>query len=372
MEACETLIVGGGPGGSSCAWSLRRAGMDVLVMDAARFPRDKTCAGWITPQVLADLQLDVDDYRQGRVFQPITGFRTGLIDGPCEVATRYGRPVSFGIRRCEFDHYLLERSGARLQLGTPVRRIRRDGDFWVVNERVRSRMLVGAGGHFCPVARWLNPRPDAVPLVVAQEAEFPVHEGQAGAGSYAIDACEPELYFCADLKGYGWCFRKEGFVNLGIGRLGGISLPRTFARFVAFLKRRRRIPESASWHPRGHAYLVSEPPCRTLTGPGVLLLGDAAGLACPQSGEGIGPAIRSGLLAASTILDEAGGACSMERLEPYERRLRAWFGAPRISTLVGRVLPAGLAARSAPSLLGSAWFTRHVVLDRWFLHASRG
>ena len=79
MDMCDVLIIGGGPAGSSCAWKLRQAGLDVIVMDRATFPRDKVCAGWITPQVLADAGIDVDDYRRERTFQPITGFRTGLL-----------------------------------------------------------------------------------------------------------------------------------------------------------------------------------------------------------------------------------------------------------------------------------------------------
>ena len=79
MDTCDVLVVGGGPAGSSCARRLGEAGLDVVVMDRARFPRDKVCAGWITPQVIDALHLDCDDYRDGRTLQPITGFRTGLI-----------------------------------------------------------------------------------------------------------------------------------------------------------------------------------------------------------------------------------------------------------------------------------------------------
>src|SRR5262245_66288939 len=171
MRSCDALIVGGGPAGSSCAGRLRRAGLDVIVMDRAAFPRDKVCAGWITPQVVADLALELDDYRQGRTLQPITGFRNGLIGGAGEGETRYRHVVSYGIRRCEFDHYLLERSTAQLVLATAVASMRRDGAGWIVNERIRTPLLVGAGGHFCPVARLLNPDPQPASMVVAQEAE---------------------------------------------------------------------------------------------------------------------------------------------------------------------------------------------------------
>jgi flavin-dependent dehydrogenase len=105
-----------GLAGSSCATLLRAAGLDVVVMDRQTFPRDKVCAGWITPAVIQTLQLDVDDYRSSRVLQPITGFVTGM-EGRRPRVIDYGRVVSYGIRRCEFDHYLLKRSGARLWLG---------------------------------------------------------------------------------------------------------------------------------------------------------------------------------------------------------------------------------------------------------------
>ena len=55
MHSCDVLIVGGGPAGSTCAWQLVRAGLDVLVMDKHIFPRDKVCAGWITPAVIESL-----------------------------------------------------------------------------------------------------------------------------------------------------------------------------------------------------------------------------------------------------------------------------------------------------------------------------
>src|SRR5947207_1707645 len=102
MVMCDALIVGGGPAGSTCAWQLRQAGLDVMVADAATFPRDKVCAGWITPQAVTALHLDAHAYAMSRTWQPFNGFRVGMIDGHAEAAVTYDRPVSFGIRRCEF------------------------------------------------------------------------------------------------------------------------------------------------------------------------------------------------------------------------------------------------------------------------------
>jgi flavin-dependent dehydrogenase len=366
METCDALIVGGGPAGSTCAWKLRQAGLDVLVIDVAPFPRDKVCAGWITPQVVTELSLDTGLYRQGRTFQPITGFRVGVIGGDREVETAYGRPVSFGIRRCEFDHYLLARSNSRSNLGAPVSTIRRSGGHWIVNDTIRTPMLVGAGGQFCPVARWINGPMNARPLVVAQETEFPIDS--IASESVAFDPEMPELYFCRDLKGYGWCFRKQEHLNVGLGRLDRRSLPGATSEFVAFLKMRGKLPPRSSWRWRGHAYSLYDSPHRRIVDTGVLLVGDAAGLAYPQSGEGIRPSIESGLLAAATIVG-ANGHYIRSRLEPYEERFQARFGTGRLSRALSRIVPASTGIFLAKRLLDVPAFVRHVVLDRWFLRA---
>ena len=362
MEHCDVLVVGGGPAGSTCAWTLRRAGADVLVVDQATFPRDKVCAGWITPPVVDTLQLDIDAYRTERTFQPIRAFRTGVIGSADAVRTQYEEVVSYGIRRCEFDDYLLRRSGARLRLGTAVKTLVRQDGRWLVNGDISAAVVVGAGGHFCPIGRMVNGQPSQAALVRAQEAEFPIPDGDAGA--FEIDAVEPELYFSADLRGYGWCFRKQGYMNIGIGRLGHDPLPKAYADFIAFLQNRGRVPATTAWRPRGHAYLLYARQSRRVVDDRLLLIGDAAGLAVPQSGEGIRPAIESGVMAAETLI-AASGEYSEATLQGYERRLRARSAA----AVKGTPAPAidRLAERLGRWLLGRPWFVRRVVLDRWFL-----
>jgi menaquinone-9 beta-reductase len=366
MTNCDVLIVGGGPAGSSCAWRLARGGLDVVVLDRARFPRDKVCAGWVTPAALRALEVDPDRYAEGRTLQPITGFRTSVM-GTGEVLTRYTRPVSFGIRRCEFDEYLLRRSGARLQTGVPLTDLRRlPGDEgWVANGSVRARVLVGAGGHFCPVARRLGGRAPE-PIVAAQEIELGLDERDEAECDVQPEI--PDLFFTSDLKGYGWCFRKQGYLNVGLGRLDRDRLSSHVASFVEFLKARRRIPSRAAsrWH--GHAYFLYQGAPRPLQGDGVLLVGDAAGLAYAPSGEGIRPAIESGLLAAGVLL-AARGRYTRDRLEPYAAQLRERYGGRGPAFDASRLLPPGLLVRLGTRLMALPWFARRVVIDRWFLHA---
>jgi flavin-dependent dehydrogenase len=364
MASCDVLIVGGGPAGSACAWRLRQAGLDVMIADASTFPRDKVCAGWITPQAVTALRLDTQDYARGRTFQPFIGFRVGLIGGDATTVA-YDRPVSFGIRRCEFDHYLLQRAGARLMLGVPIASMRRDHGEWIVNDAIRAPLLVGAGGSGCPVARMMNGTGRGRPLVVAREAE--AHVSAADLATIAIEPDVPELFFCRDLQGYGWCVRKGEYLNVGLGRLDPRSLPAATEHFVAFLEGTRRIPPHFPWRWRGHSYAVHAAPRGRMIDDGVMLIGDAAGVADPQSGEGIRQAVESGLLAAETIV-EARGQFSRDRLQPYAAGVAARFADAPLSGVAARLVPDAVKAIMAGQLLRIPAFVKRVVIDEWFLH----
>ena len=237
MNSYDAIVVGAGPGGSTCAACLKKSGLDVKLFDKRVFPRVKPCAGWITPQVIETLHLDVDDYRRNNTFQPITGFRTGIIGGRM-IGTRFHQPVSYGIRRTEFDDYLLKRSGVTCEF-RPVKEISRINGQWQVNGTDRAPMIVGAGGHFCPLAQLIRNNRGATSIsktnpvtVYAQEIEFKVFDNEFDGN---VDPAIPELYFCNDLQGYGWCFRKGDFLNVGLGRLERARLSRHVIEFWEFL-----------------------------------------------------------------------------------------------------------------------------------------
>jgi flavin-dependent dehydrogenase len=368
MQSCDVLIVGGGPAGSTCAWRLRAAGLEVLVLDQATFPRPKVCAGWVTPPVFQQLRIDPADYGRGRVLQPFTAFRTGCIGGGL-LQTDYGRPVSFGIRRSEFDEYLLARSGANLQLGEPAKTIERRSDGWLINGRFQARMLVAAGGHFCPVARLLGTAADAArPLVAAEEIEFQLSPSQQAECPVAPEI--PEIYFCDDLQGYGWCVRKGNFLNVGLGREDRRRIAAHVRNFCDCLRQKGTIPPDTPGNLRGHAYFLYPHSPRKLLDDGVLAIGDAAGLAYPESGEGIRPAIESAQMAAAVIV-AAAGDYRAERLAAYCRMLEARFGRRQEHRLRRSLIPAWLRRLLGRRLLGNRWLTRRVLLDRWFLHADQ-
>lgn len=358
---CDVLIVGGGPAGSTCARALRQGGWNVVVMDRARFPRDKVCGGWLTPDVFTLIDLNPAEYAAaGLTLQPITAFRTGVLRSRL-LETRYPGVVSYAIRRCEFDDFLLRRARVRVLEGTPLTSLRRERDAWVANESVRARVVIGAGGHFCPVARHLgfrtkgtSPQP-----VVAKEAEYRLD------GAVPVDPEAPELFFCRDLDGYGWCVRKGDYLNVGIGRRSGLDFASHVDDFVSFLERTGKAPGAARLTWRGHAYLASGAAGRQIVGDGVLLVGDAAGLAYPESGEGIKPAIESALLCART-LDASGGCTGVDDLVSYQDAIGRRHPHVRRSSPLVRPVQTAIGR----ALLRSSLFTRHVVLDRWFLRTA--
>jgi len=365
MLTCDVLVVGGGPAGSTCARRLVEHGLDVIVLDKASFPRDKVCAGWITPAVVEALELDLGDYGAANTLQPFTRFQTASLDGRT-LLTDFKNTISYGIRRCEFDHYLLRRSGARLIGARSLGSLRRDAGGWIANDEIQARVVVGAGGHFCPVSRHLNPAARYEDVVVAQEIEYRLDDAVAAA--CPVDAESPELYFWPDLLGYGWCVRKGAYLNVGAGRLHATAFPTAVAEFRQSVLSRRlrecRVP--AVW--KGHAYLLNWTSQRRLVADAAVLVGDAAGLALGPSGEGILAAVESGEMAAGAIA-LAFPDCSSARLERYRRAIDARFG-PRAAG-ARRQPSAWLTSIAAHALLKSRWLTRHVLLERAFLHVNR-
>lgn len=357
----DAIIVGGGPAGSSCAARLSAAGMRILVVDKKRFPRDKVCAGWVTPQVFQTLGIDPHDYRQERTLQEIRSFRVGIIGGQARTH-RYGRTMSYGIRRCEFDDYLLRRSGAEVRT-LQVRRIERRQRRWCVNDAFCAPLIIGAGGHFCPVARFLGAEPGkGEQAVKAQEIEFraPIEWLKGG----ALDPEAPEIYFCKDFQGYGWIFHKDGYVNIGLGRIGESPLSPHVQSFCQWLISKGRIAALPAWNFKGHAYLLASHAKRKVVSDGVLLIGDAAGLAYSTSGEGIRPAVESGLLASRAIL-ESGGDYRELRLRDYQEAIDRRFERNRPSLVDP---PAWLLRR----LFSIPWFVRRMVIERGFLRNRQG
>jgi flavin-dependent dehydrogenase len=293
MRSCDVLIVGGGPAGSSAAWQLRRAGADVLVLDRESFPRLKLCAGWITPEVVRELGMDLASYPHRLLTFPRLRVHLGRLQIPVPC-------VQHSIRRFEFDAWLLERSGAPV-VRHNVRHISATGDGYVIDDAFRCRYLIGAGGTRCPVYRELfrelNPRASELQIVTLEhEIQYDWHDADCHL-----------WFFEQGLPGYSWYVPKErGWLNVGVGAIAdrmkqrGQDIRQHWAHLAATLG--SHLAPGAQYDPGGYSYYLRGR-VDVVRRDNAFITGDAAGLASRDLGEGIGPAVRSGLRAAQSILE---------------------------------------------------------------------
>ena len=293
MIETQVLIVGGGPAGSSCAWKLEKNGIDCLILDKKIFPREKLCAGWITPQVMDDLEFTEKEYPYS-----FTSFKTFIVHLPNK--TIKVNVNQYAIRRVEFDDWLLKRSAVEV-INHEVKEIHKEHDTYFIDGAFRCNYLVGAGGTHCPVYhsffKWQQPRAKEKQIVTLEQ-EFQY--------DYRDEDCHL-WFFNNDLPGYSWYVPKnKGYVNIGIGGFAKQIKDQKFhiqdywSKFLEQLSTLNLIKEY-KFKTKGYSYFIRDD-IKNFQTERIYLTGDAAGLATKDMGEGIGPAIQSGILAAEAII----------------------------------------------------------------------
>ncbi len=337
----DVVIVGAGPGGSAVAYYLARAGLDVLLLDKFDFPRDKTCGDGLTPRALGVLD---DMGILGDVLQ--VGCRVSAAEvvapnGHSTVAPfprGTGRPEhALVIPRLILDDMVRQWAvtrGARFEGRVYVTAIERSGIGVEVkggrygrSVSARARMAVIATGANVKLLLTMGLLPKAPPMMVAARAYF---EGVSGLDDHMDLSFEG-----VPLPGYGWMFPLPGSkANIGAGffRCGRAAgrVPATpaaaFQNFIQTHTLQRMLDHARQVGPiQGHPLRVDFTNAPTF-GERVLLVGEAAGLVNPLTGEGIDYALESGKMAAGHLIDMfAAGDLSYQRLSAYDRALRLRF-----------------------------------------------
>jgi geranylgeranyl reductase family protein len=312
MERFDAIVVGAGPAGSVTAYRLARAGASVLLLDRARFPRDKPCGGGLTLRAVRELPLAPDPVVEHVVDRMVfrLAYRSSYERASAE-------PLILMTQRRRLDAFLVEQAaaaGADFRDAVKVTGVDANGDGYEVvteGERLRGAVLVGADGANGVTARALG---------LGAELTY----GVALEGNVRNEAIAPDRYARRAVVelgtvpgGYGWVFPKGDHVNLGVGgweREG----PRLREHLDA-LCRAHGVSKAALEDVRGHRLPLRRPEARLARGR-ALLVGDAAGLVDPLSGDGMYEAFVSARLAASAACDVLDGAAT--DVEPYDERLR--------------------------------------------------
>ena len=294
MQRFDVLVVGAGPAGSATAIHLARAGASVLLVDKARFPRDKPCGGGLTGRALRHVPCDVEPVVEHVVDRMVVR----VAYGP-KVAKRSLQPLIRMTQRRRLDLHLAEQAaaaGAVFRDAVAVGELDiRDGEVGarIDGETVHASYLVGADGANGVVARTAG-LGEGIVRGVALEGN--VSWGDLGLAPYAETAW---VEIGVVPGGYGWVFPKGNHANLGVG--GWMSEGPKLRAQLDRLARVHGADPSRLEAVRGHRLPMRKLGAAAARGR-VLIVGDAAGLVDPLSGDGIYEAFVSAKLAAEAIL----------------------------------------------------------------------
>jgi geranylgeranyl reductase family protein len=320
VKAYDALVVGMGPAGATAAYELSRAGLSVLAIEKETHPRYKVCGGGLSARIDRILE---DDYKSV-VEHTIYGIQFSY-RGADPLSLDCSSPIAYMVMRDRFDHFLVEKArrvGTEVHEDEPVTSCRPLPDgIEVTTDRGRylAKVLIGADGANSLVAQQLFPGRRSRRMATL-ESEIPIGPAPhyPGNGRALID-------IGATPAGYAWIFPKQERLSIGVGDLrGGLASPKKiFDRFV------RDEKGLAPWkvpQPIGHPLpLFSEHSGANRESVGLvsgcaLLVGDAGHLVDPLFGEGIYYAVRSGQLAAESILSQVKD--ERRSLADYEEAVR--------------------------------------------------
>jgi geranylgeranyl reductase family protein len=329
----DVAVVGAGPAGACAAGRLAEAGARVVLLEKHSLPRYKTCGGGVVERALAGLPPVVRGAVEATIVErPCHVAEIHLRDERLRFVTRRRRPVISMVMRDQFDRALVaaaERAGAEVRPQCEV------GDVTLGEDRVdlatpsgavAARFVVAADGATSLMARragWPEPRRCAPGL----EAEVSVDDVDLARFAEAA-----RFDFGVIPAGYGWVFPKGTHLSIGVATTwrGGVNLHVCLARYLDTLglARPRRVEK--------HGFLIPLVPRREGAMRGrVLLVGDAAGLADPLTGEGISAAIESGSLAARAIQEGRGDPARVAAR--YDEGLAALRRELRIARVLARI-----------------------------------
>lgn len=294
----DITIVGAGPSGTVLAYLLARQGLKVLLLEKTRLPRPKICAGGITVRAGALVPFAFNECIENVIY----GVRLSFNLVPERVRT-YHLPLAYMVLREKFDAFLAARAqeaGVSLEDGVEVRNIKQEKDLVLVetlSDTFATPLLAGADGANSAVVRSLGLR-DSFEYGLGLNSQVDVDSSclEQWNGLIGLD--------WGIRGGYAWVFPKKDQVSSGAA--GSLREARKLKPYTQKLIEAFQLGNPGEQKIQGHLMPVRKP-AAPLSFERMLLLGDAAGLIDPLSGEGIYYALKSAHLASSAILDLKAG-----------------------------------------------------------------
>ncbi len=327
----DLVVVGAGPSGCMSAITAASHGLEVLLLEKEEHPRQKLCGGAISPRTYSLLGSDADQLLDRRI-------NAGVFRLPKNRSISCVKPeLSAGtVKRSTLDFHLLkkaERAGVEIIQNIPVlavEQVKKAVRVLAKGDSFRARLLIGADGVNSTVARSLHMhskwKDDKVALCIAADIPMESSEIERILSIPGDNATLPlEFYPWAIDGGYGWCFPRKDEISIGIGAPMNkiIDLRGAWKGFVSFFEDEKDVKLDLSR--RSAARIPLGKIDERLTSRRTMLVGDAAGLVSPLTGEGIYYALRSGIIA-GTVAAETIEIRSPLHVVEYDKRIKAEFG----------------------------------------------
>ena len=313
MKRYEAIVVGGGPAGSTTAYRLAGEGASVLLVDKATFPRDKPCGGGMTLRAVRQCPVDPTPVVEELVDRVELRFRyrSAVVRGA-------DRPVVWMTQRSRLDAFLLDAAQARgAEVREGVRVAIEPGNIVVLGsgERVAGEVLVGADGANGITAKAVGLGEGIIHGVAYEgNVKYPIVSRERYAGRLVLEL--------ADIPGgYAWVFPKGDHANVGVG--GWQSEGPKLKEHLRRACEAHGLDPAALESLRGHRLPLRRPGTR-IAGERALLVGDAAGLIDPVSGDGMYECFVSSKLAAASIMQLLAGTTTS--VAPYEHAVDRELG----------------------------------------------
>lgn len=362
----DVLVVGAGPAGTAAAIALASSGVEVTVIDKAVFPRDKTCGDGLTTLAL-------------RLLQEL-GLASSSVESWCDVDRVWlrspsGRELELHLpegqgryaavtKRADLDAALVElarSAGATIIEGASLAGITPSTQSITAHlandHTIKARYIVAADGMWSPTRKALG-----LDTAGYRGEWHAARQYRTANGERSRDLW---VWFEDDLlPGYAWSFPlPNGQVNVGFGivRTGTLS-GKEFARVWRDLFERPHVRDVLGDTEEISPYrawpIPAHLPSATLTGPRTLFVGDAAAATDPMTGEGIGQALETGMLAASAIVEHQSGEPARV-LEKYTRDAKRSLAADHhMAAGLSRVLRSRVATNAALRTVSATDWTR--------------
>lgn len=289
----DCLIVGAGPAGATAAYNLAKAGKSVLVVDRESFPRYKPCGGGVSPAIAKWFDCDFSSVVKNTVSQVKY---TWQFEDPVEINLKDVTPM-WMVNRDEFDNFLIEQAiakGAEFKANTEVTGINLEGESWKVstqNGDFEATYIIAADGANGPMANWLGFAPAQKVTAANLEIKAEVSERRQSLAYFDFGSLK---------NGFMWVFPKtDGYSFSGAFVRNPKGKPEELKKQLTNFAQKFGLDLNNSQYTEYPMNLWQED--RSLHTDRALITGEAAGIVDPLIGEGIRPAIFTGMKAAEAV-----------------------------------------------------------------------